>query len=138
MQTAADGRAVICDPFRMRRRRLDAVRNFLILVAISSLGVIWGDGFGAAATLVNQIALVLFLAFLVVVGYRYFRENQLKWLVIKPALRAVIIACAAGIVFLVAAGPALLADRISLAGVWALIAVLGLVILWIIVQSRKY
>jgi hypothetical protein len=53
-------------------------------------------------------------------------------------LRGVIIVCAAGIVFLVAAGPALLADTISTAGVWALVVALSLVIVWIVYQSRRY
>jgi len=120
------------------KRRLVGIRNFLILAAISALGLVWGGGLGATATLLNQIFLVLFLAVLILMAYRYFRENRLKWLVIKPALRAVIVACAAGIVFLVVAGPALLADRISIAGVWALVAALGLAIGWIVYQSRRY
>ena len=119
-------------------RRLVAIRNFLILGAIAALGVVFDRGLGATATAVNQIFLVIFLAFLVLMGYRYFRENRLKWLVIKPVLRGVIIVCAAGIVILVAAGPTLFADRISTAGIWALAAALGLVIVWIVHQSRRY
>lgn len=119
-------------------RKLVAIRNFVILGAIAALGVVFSEGLGATATAVNQIFLVVFLAFLVLMGYRYFRENRLKWLVIKPALRVVIIVCAAAIVFLVALGPTLLADRISTAGIWALAAALGLVIVWIIHQSRRY
>ena len=98
-------------------RRLVAIRNFLILGAIAALGVVFDRGLGATATAVNQIFLVVFLAFLVLMGYRYFHENRLKWLVIKPVLRGVIIACAAGIVILVAAGPTIFADRISVAGI---------------------
>ena len=120
------------------KRRAVAIRNFLILAVVSALGLVWDSGLGATATLLNQIFLVLFLAVLALMGYRYFRENRLKWLVIKPALRVVMILCAAGIVFLVVAGPALLSERISLAGIWALVAALGLVIVWIVYQSRRY
>jgi hypothetical protein len=119
-------------------RRLVAIRNFLILAAVACIGLVWGEGLGAGATILNQVFLVLFVAALALMGYRYFRENSLKWLVIKPALRGVIIACAVGIVFLVAAGPALLADSITTAGIWALVAALGMVIVWIVYQSRRY
>lgn len=119
-------------------RRLLALRNFAILAAVASLGLVWGDGLGASARALNQLFLVLFLAAVVLIGFRYFRENKLKWLVIKPWLRGVIIACAAGIVFLVAAGPALLGDSLGTTGIWASVAVLGLVIGWIVYQSRKY
>ena len=44
----------------------------------------------------------------------------------------------AAIVFLVVAGPWLLGDRISMAGIWALVAALGLIIGWIVYQSRRY
>lgn len=119
-------------------RRLVAIRNFVILAAVACLGLVWEEGLGGSAVALNQILLVIFVAALAMIGYRYFRENTLKWLVIKPVLRGVIIACAVAIVFLVVAGPALLADSISTAGVWALVAVLGLVIVWIVHQSRRY
>ncbi len=119
-------------------RRLIAIRNFLILAAVASLGLVWGEGLGASANALNQIFLVFFLAALVLIGYRYFRENSLKWLVITPLLRGIVIACAVGIVFLVVAGPAVLAGTISTAGVWALIAALGVVIVWIVYRSRRY
>ena len=118
-------------------RRLVAIRNFLILAAIAALGVVFDRGLGATRTAINQIFLVVFLAFLVLIGYRYFRENRLKWLVIKPALRAVIIVCAVAIVAIVVLA-VFFADRISYAGVWALAAALGLVIVWIVSQSRRY
>jgi hypothetical protein len=120
------------------KRKVVAIRNFLILAAIASLGVVFDRGLGATAVAVNQIFLVVFLAVVILMGYQYFRENRLKWLVIRPVLRGVIIACAVGIVVLVAAGPTLLADRISYAGVWALAAALGLVIVWIVSRSRRY
>lgn len=119
-------------------RRLVALRNFLILAAVACLGLVWGEGLGASANALNQIFLVFFLAALVLIGYRYFRENSLKWLVITPLLRGIVIACAVGIVFLVVAGPAVLAGTISTAGVWALIAALGVVIVWIVYRSRRY
>jgi hypothetical protein len=119
-------------------RRLVAIRNVLILAAVASLGLVFDGGLGAAADAVNQVLLVVFLAALALMGYRYFRENRLKWLVIKPLLRGVIILCAAGIVFLVAAGPFLLGDTLSAGAIWALVAALGLVIVWIVYQSRRY
>ena len=119
-------------------RRLVAIRNFLILAVVACVGLVWGEGLGAGVVALNQIFLVLVVAALALLGYRYFRENQLKWLVIKPVLRGAIIACAIGIVFLVAAGPVLLADTVSTAGVWALIVALGLVIVWIVYKSRRY
>lgn len=115
-----------------------AIRNFLILAAVACLGLVWGEGLGAGVVALNQIFLVLVVAALALMGYRYFRENRLKWLVIKPVLRGAIIACGVGILFLVAAGPALLADTISTAGVWALVVALGLVIVWVVYQSRRY
>lgn len=115
-----------------------AIRNFLILAAVACLGLVWGEGLGAGVVALNQIVLVLVVAALALMGYRYFRENRLKWLVIKPVLRGAIIACGVGILFLVAAGPALLADTISTAGVWALVVALGLVIVWVVYQSRRY
>jgi hypothetical protein len=119
-------------------RRLVAIRNFLILAAVACIGLVWGNGLGAGVVALNQIFLVLVVAAVALMGYRYFRENHLKWLVIKPVLRGVIIACAVGIVFLVVAGPALLADTISTAGVWALVVALSLVVVWIVYQSRRY
>ena len=119
-------------------RRLVAIRNFLILAAVACIGLVWGNGLGAGVVALNQIFLVLVVAAVALMGYRYFRENHLKWLVIKPVLRGVIIVCAVGIVFLVAAGPALLADTISTAGVWALVVALSLVVVWIVYQSRRY
>jgi amino acid transporter len=127
----------ICDPEGVKRRMV-AIRNFLILAVVASLGLVWSDGLGASETALSQIMLVLFLAALALMAYRYFRENRLKWLVIKPWLRGVIIACAVGIVFLVAAGPALLADTISTGGVFLLVAALVLIIVWIVYQSRRY
>ena len=55
--------------------------------------IVWSEGLGASETALSQIMLVIFLAVLALMAYRYFRENQLKWLVIKPWLRGVIIAC---------------------------------------------
>jgi hypothetical protein len=119
-------------------RRLVAIRNFLILAAVACIGFVWDNGLGAARSLLNQVFLVIVMAVLVLMGYRYFRENKLKWLVIKPALRGIVIVCALGIAFLVAAGPTLLADTISTAGVWALVLALGLIIVWFVYQSRRY
>ncbi len=115
-----------------------AIRNFLILAAVSSIGLVWSEGLGATSVALNQVILVVFLAVLALMGYRYFRENQLKWLVIKPWLRGVVVVCAAAIVFLVAAGPTLLSDRISGGALVALVAALGLVIVWIVYQSRRF
>ncbi len=122
----------------MRHRRITAIRNFLILAAVAGIGTFWQEGLGATSDLVSQLLLVAMVLGFGLMGYQYFRENKLKWLVIKPVLRGAIVLCSVGILFLAVAGDRLLGDRIGGAGVIALVAVLALTIVWIVAQSRKY
>ncbi len=121
----------------MNRRWITALRNGAILAAVTTLFTLWGDGLDATSTAVNQVALVIFAVVLASLGFRYFRDNRLKWLVIKRPLRVVIIICAAAIVALITVGPWVLGDRVSLGVIWALAAALALLIVWIVVQSRR-
>jgi hypothetical protein len=122
----------------VRHSYIVGIRNFLIIAAIAGLGTFWREGLGVTESVLNQVLLVVMVIGFAGMGYRYFRENRLKWLVIKPALRALIVVCALGIVFLVVAGPLVLGDSVGGAGLIALVAALGLTIVWIVVQSRKY
>jgi cbb3-type cytochrome oxidase subunit 3 len=114
------------------------VRNFLIIAAIAGLVFVSQEGFGATADSIGLIIQVLFVAALIVFGYNYFRQNELAWLVLKPWQRYVILACGAGIAFLVIGGFPLLGDRLTPLGVIALIAVLVLIIIWVIRESRRF
>lgn len=121
----------------MNRRWVTGLRNGAILAAVTTAFTFWGEGLDATNTAVNQVALVVFAVALATIGYQYFRDNRLKWLVIKRPLRVVVIVCAAAIVGLIGAGPWVLGDRLSLGAIWALAAAFALVIVWIVVQSRK-
>ena len=57
---------------------------------------------------------------------------------IKPWQRYVILACGVGIVLLLLVGFPLLGDRLTPLGVIALIAVLVLVIVWVVRESRRF
>ena len=95
-------------------------------------------GFAALAISANLVISIIFVAALIAFGYRYFRENRLAWLVLKPWQRVTIILCGAGIIFLLVAGFPLLGPRVSDLGVIALIAALALVIVWVIKESRRF
>ena len=114
------------------------VRNFLIIAGIAALGVIWQEGFGTLAVGAEQIFLVLFVFGIIAFAYNYFRQNELAWLVLKPWQRTLIVVCGVGIAFLVIAGFPLLGDRLTPLGVLALIAVLVLVIVWVVRESRRF
>ena len=114
------------------------VRNFAIIAAIAGLVFVSQEGFGASAGSVSLIIQVIFVAALISFGYNYFRQNQLAWLVLKPWQRNLIIACGIGIAFLLVAGFPLLGDRLTPLGVVALIAVLVLVIVWVVRESRRF
>jgi len=116
------------------------VRNFAIIAGIAAAAVVWQDGFDAIAGRLGDIILVLFVAAIAVFAYNYFRQNQLAWLVLKPWQRWVVIICGAGIVLLLVSLALLpdLVDRITPLGVAALIAVLALVIVWVIRESRRF
>ena len=114
------------------------VRNFLIIAGIAALVFVSQEGFGATAGSAQLIIQILFVAALLVFGYNYFRQNELAWLVLKPWQRYVIIACGIGIAVLLIAGFPLLDDRLTPLGVLALIAVLVLVIVWVVRESRRF
>lgn len=127
----------------MRRRgwgdsRMTGVRNAGIIVGLAVAFSFLGDGLSLTGELVGALVRIAFFTGLVIIGIRYFRDNQLKWLVIKKPLRGVIIVCAVVIGLLLLLGPTLLGGVMSTEAMWALALVLGLVIAWIVVQSRRY
>jgi hypothetical protein len=115
-----------------------AVRNFLIIAAIAGVALVWERGFEAIAISASQIITVLFVAALAAFAYGYFRQNRLAWLVLKPWQRIVVVVAGLGIAFLVIFGFSLLGDRLSPLGVIALIAVLVLLIVWVLRESRRF
>lgn len=114
------------------------VRNFLIIAGIAALVFVSQEGFGITAGSAQLIIQVLFVAAILVFAYNYFRQNELAWLVLKPWQRYVIIACGIGIAVLLIAGFPLLDDRLTPLGVLALIAVLVLIIVWVVRESRRF
>lgn len=114
------------------------VRNAAIVAVIAGLVFVSQEGFGGAAVSVSLIIQVIFVAALLSFAYNYFRQNQLAWLVLKPWQRNLVIACGIGIAFLLVAGFPLLGDRLTPLGVLALIAVLVLVIVWVVRESRRF
>lgn len=114
------------------------VRNFAIIAGIAALVLVWQEGFGAAAGSAQLIISILFVAAIIMLGYNYFRQNQLAWLVLKPWQRTLIIACGIAIAVLLVAGFPLLGDRLTPLGVLALIAALVLVIVWVVRESRRF
>jgi hypothetical protein len=114
------------------------VRNFVIIAAIAGLVFVSEKGFGALAVSSALIIQVLFVAALIAFGYNYFRQNELAWLVLKPWQRYVIIVCSIGIAFLLIGGFPLLGDRLTPLGVIALVAVLALIIVWVVRESRRF
>lgn len=116
------------------------VRNFAIIAGIAAIAVVWQDGADAIADALGTIIVVLFVAAIGVFAFNYFRQNQLAWLVMKPWQRWVVIICGVGIAFLLislAVFPDLV-DRVTPLGMVALIAVLALVIVWVIRESRRF
>lgn len=122
----------------MSRVNWVGVRNFLIIAAVAGLVFVSQEGFGATAGSAGLIVQVLFIAAIVAFAYNYFRRNELAWLVLKPWQRYLIFACVVGIVLLLFLGFPLLGDRLTPLGVLALIAVLALVIVWIVRESRRF
>jgi hypothetical protein len=114
------------------------VRNAAIIAGLAALVLVWQEGFGDIAGAANLILVILFVAAIIGFGYTYFRQNTLAWLVLKTWQRVLIIACAAGIVVLILAGFPLLSPYITPLGVIALIAVLVLIIVWVIRESRRF
>ena len=122
----------------MSRVNWVGVRNFLIIAAAAGLVFVSQEGFGLTTGTASLIIQVLFLAAILAFAYNYFRRNELAWLVLKPWQRYVIIACGVGIAFLLIAGFPLLSDRLTPLGVIALIAVLVLIIIWVVRESRRF
>ena len=114
------------------------IRNGAIIVGLAVLGVVWQRTLTSLVVGVNQIITVLFVAGMIAVGYRYFREHELAWLVLKPWQRAVIFSCLGGVVFAALVGFQILGPLITPLGVMALIAALVLTILWVIRESRRF
>jgi hypothetical protein len=112
------------------------VRNFVIIAAIAALGVVWQRGFDAIAISINQVITVIFVAVMALFAYRYFRENRLAWLVLRPWQRAVIVTAGVAIVALVVLYP-YAAERLTVAGFFALLAALALLIVWVVRESRR-
>lgn len=114
------------------------VRNFLIIAGLAGIVFVSQEGFGDLAGSAELILSILFVLAVAAWAYSYFRQNTLAWLVLRPWQRVVVIACAIGIAFLMIAGFPLLGDRLTPLGVIALIAVLVLVIVWVIRESRRF
>lgn len=114
------------------------VRNGAIIAGLAGLVLVWQEGFGELADSANLILSILFVAALIGFGVNYFRQNTLAWLVLKTWQRVVIIACGVGIVLLLLVGFPLLGDQLTPLGVIALVAVLVLVIVWVVRESRRF
>lgn len=114
-----------------------AIRNTIIILGLAVLVVWWDRAFSVVLGTMSQVISVLFVVAILAAGVAYFRRNPLAWLVMKPWQRFVVVAAAVGIAFLLIAGYPLLADRITPFGYIALIAALGLLIWWVIRDSRR-
>lgn len=114
------------------------VRNAAIIAGLAGLVFVSQEGFGDAAGSINLILSLLFVAAIIGFAYTYFRQNTLAWLVLKPWQRIVIVACGIGIVGLLLFGFPLLGDRLTPLGVLALVAVLILIIVWVVRESRRF
>lgn len=125
-------------PRPMNKLNMTVVRNVAIVMGIAALVFVSQGGFGAVAFSLNRIIFVLFLAGLAVMAYQYVRQNELAWMVIPAIQRKAIIACAIGILVLLAVGIPLLGPVISPLGVLALAAALALAIVWMVRRSRRW
>ena len=122
----------------MVRMNRTGIRNLVIMLALAGLVFVSQRTFLTVAVSINQIITVLFLVAIAVFAYQYFRANELAWYVIPSWQRKVVIACGIGIAALVLVGFSLLAPIITSLGVLALIAVLAVVVIWIIRESRRF
>ena len=113
-------------------------RNTAIVLALAAVGVVWQRGASGLAFGFSQIILVLFVASIIGFAIQYFREHQLAWLVMRPWQRGVVIGCAAAATLLAVLGFWLLGDVLSPLGVFALIVVCVLVVVWIVKESQRY
>lgn len=114
------------------------VRNGAIIAGLAGLVLVWQEGFGELANSANLILSILFVAALIGFAVNYFRQNALAWLVLRTWQRVVIIACGVGIVLLLLVGFPLLGGHLTPLGVIALVAVLVLVIVWVVRESRRF
>ena len=124
-------------PSWQARKRLVALRNAAILVVLAFGFTFLGDGLALTNRLVSQLIMLALVIGLAIFGIQYFRENQLKWLVIKRPLRGVIIVCGVLMALLAVAGRAVFGDRLSPGTLLLFEIILGLVIVWIVVDSRR-
>ncbi|MBM3635190.1 MAG: hypothetical protein FJW99_07920 [Actinobacteria bacterium] len=113
------------------------VRNAVIILGLAGLVVWWERAFTFALATASQVLSVLFVIAVLAAGVAYFRRNPLAWLVMKPWQRVLVVVAALGIAFLLVAGYPLLADRLTPFGYIALIVALGLLIWWIVRDSRR-
>ena len=114
------------------------IRNTSIVFGLAGLGVVWQRTLASLAIGINQIVAVIFVAAMLAMGIRYFKENELAWLVLKPWQRNVLFTCVGGIVFAALVGFRLLGPIITQLGVLAIIGALVLVIAWVIRESRRF
>lgn len=117
-----------------------AVRNFAIIAAVAGVVFALQDLGTDITSAAGQIVLVLFVVAIGFFALNYFRQHELAWLVLKPWQRWLVIICGAGIAILVVGGLGFGAfrDELSVLGIFALIGVLGLVIAWVIRESRRF
>jgi hypothetical protein len=114
------------------------IRNLIIILALAALVFVSERSFLAVVVSINEIVTVLFLAAVATFAYRYFKSNELAWLVIPSWQRKVIIGCGVAIALLVLVGFPLLSPILSSLGVLALIVALVIVVVWIVRESRRF
>ena len=115
-----------------------ALRNTAIVLLLAAVGVVWQRGASNLAVGFSQIISVLFVASLLGFAIQYFRERKLAWLVMRPWQRGAAIACSAAATFLAVFGFWLFGDTLTPTGVFALIVVCVLVVVWIVRESQRY
>jgi hypothetical protein len=112
-------------------------RNTAIVLVLAAVGVVWQRGASSLAFGFGQIITVLFVASIIGFAIQYFREHQLAWLVMRPWQRGVVIGCASAATLLAVFG-FWLGDILTPLGVFALIVVCVLVVVWIVKESQRY
>jgi len=111
------------------------VRNIAIVLAIAALVAVW-QGAQIIALGISQIIFVMFLIGMIAFGVNYVRQRPLAWLVLSDTQKRVIIGAVVGIVLLVL-GYSFFSSVITPFGVMALIAILAVLALWVIRESRR-
>jgi hypothetical protein len=115
-----------------------ALRNTAIVLALAAIGVVWQRGASGLEVGFSQIISVLFVASLAGFAIQYFRERQLAWLVMRPWQRGAVIACSSAAALLATLGFWFLGDVLTPLGVFALIVICVLVVVWIVRESQRY